>query len=269
MKVLKISKIFDFLFGVSFLFLICFVWVRYFLQETWVTLLVSSFITFAIVSLFHISQKYISSRKELSTQEIQNAKNISNNFLLLKKSEILKEFEDKLKVKYTTKMKSDYIIINKKVLRPIFSLQTITSKEVLETYTKTKDENFEKIIIVCKNASEDAKEIVNYLSNINLIILEQFDAYENIYKPLNFEVPKMEIEKKEKKKITDYLYLAFNKSRTKNYLMISVFMLFSSFVLRYNLYYIVFASITTLMGLYSHFNKRFNTEKNFLKTNFY
>ena len=197
----------------------------------------------------------------MTEKDIENAENISTSFLLLKKAETLKIFEKKLGAKYTIKTKSDYLIINKNILRPIYSVHTISSKEVLETYTKAKEESFEKLIIVCKKASEDAKETLKYFAETKCIILEEFDAYENIFKPLNFDVPTIKKTKKEKRKFVDYLSFALNKQRTKNYLMISVFMLFSSFVLRYNIYYIVFASITTLLGLYSYFNKRFNSKK--------
>lgn len=262
MKVLRISKLFDFLFGVSFLFLISFVWIRYFFENIWLTLFLSSLLTFLIVSIFHISQKYFLTKKNMTEKDIKNASDIATNFLLLKKTETLKIFEKKLAAKYNIKQKSDFLIVNKNILRPIYSASIITSKDVLETYTKTKDENFDKLIIVCKKASIDAKEILPLFSNIKCIVLEEFEAYENIFKPLNFEIPTIKKTKKEKKKITDYLSLALNKQRTKNYLMISVFMLFSSFVLRYNIYYIVFASITTLLGLYSYFNKRFNSKQN-------
>lgn len=262
MKVLKISKLFDFLFGVSFLFLISFVWIRYFFENIWLTLFLSSVLTFLIVAIFHASQKYFLNKKNMTEKDIENASGISTNFLLLKKTETLKIFEKKLGVKYNVKTKSDFLIINKNILRPIYTTSTITSKEVLETYTKTKNENFDKLIIVCKKASDEAKETTQFFGKTNCIILEEFDAYENIFKPLNFDVVIANKAKKEKRKIYDYLSFALNKQRTKNYLMISVFMLFSSFVLRYNIYYIVFASITTLLGLYSYFNKRFNSRQN-------
>ena len=262
MRVLKISKLFDFLFGVSFLFLISFVWIRYFFENIWLTLFLSSLLTFLIVAVFHASQKYFLNKKNMTEKDIQNASDIATNFLLLKKNETLKIFEKKLSVKYNIKIKSDFLIVNKNILRPVYSASIITSKEVLETYTKTKEENFEKLIIVCKKANIDARETTQLFTNIKCIILEEFEAYESIFKLLNFDIIPVKKTKKERKKLADYLSLALNKQRTKNYLMISVFMLFSSFVLRYNIYYIVFASITTLLGLYSYFNKRFNQKQN-------
>ena len=43
-------------------------------------------------------------------------------------------------------------------------------------------------------------------------------------------------------------------------LTISVILLFSSFILRYNVYYLIVATITTSLSLYSHFNTKFNAK---------
>ncbi len=258
MRVLRISKFFDFLFGTAFLFLICFVWTRYFVHDVWKTIAISAIVTFFIISVYHIIKNKKESRKQLTEQEIKNAKKISTNFLLKTKQEILKEFEKNLSKKYQTKIKSDYLIINNNILRPIFSSAVITDKEVIESYTKTKSLSAEKLIIVCKNANVEAKKIANMIDGQKVIVLEEIEAYDDIYKPLNFSVPDKMQDTKKRKKAYDYLSFALNKARTKNYLIVAVFLLFSSFLLRYNIYYIIFASITTLLALYSHFNTRFN-----------
>ena len=138
MRVLKLSKVLDFLIGTSFLFLVSFVWARYFVHNVWLTVLISAISTFLIISIYHIIKKKKELNKFLNEQEIKNAHLISNKFLLLTKQEVLKEFEKELSKKYQTKIKSDYIIINDSILRPVFSSGTITDKEIIESFTKTK-----------------------------------------------------------------------------------------------------------------------------------
>lgn len=260
MKVLKISKVFDFLFGAFFLFLISFVWIRYFLHDFWLTIVLSAFATFLIMAIYHLLQSQKENKKLLSAKEIQNAHAISTKFLLQTKHEVLHEFQKKLNKKYDVQCKSDYLLINKNILRPVFSCSTITDTDVIESYTKTKSLHAEKLIIVCQNASESAKKIAEFVADKKVVILEEMEAYNDIYKPLDFAIPEQKSTKK-KKQMNDYLSFALCKARTKNYLLVSVFMLAASFVLRYNIYYIIFASITTLLALYSHFNKRFNLPK--------
>lgn len=260
MKVLKIGKVFDFLFGAFFLFLISFVWLRYFLHDFWLTIFLSAVATFFVMAAYHVLQNKKESKKALTEKEIENAHAISTKFLLATKQEILQEFGKKLGDKYNVQIKSDYILINNNILRPVFSCSCIVDTDVIESYTKTKKLKAEKLIIVCKNASESAKKICEYVTDKKVIILEEAEAYSDIYKPLNFDVPENKTHKK-KKQMNDYLSFALCKARTKNYLLVSVFMLVASFVLRYNIYYIIFASITTILALYSHFNKRYNLPK--------
>ena len=260
MKKIRISNIFDFLIGTSFLFLVFFVWTRYFVHKIWLTIIISSVLTFFAISIYHIIQTKRQNKKILSENEMKNAHQISTKFLLMTKQEILKEFEKYLSIKYLTKSKSDYLIINDNILRPIFSSATISDRDVIESYTKIKKMNVKKLIIVCQGASTEAKKIAELITDKKVVVLEEFDAFENIYKPLKFEIPKNANERS-KKNIGDYVSFALKKERTKNYLIVAFFLLFSSFILRYNIYYVVFASITTMLGLYSYFNKRFNLPK--------
>lgn len=259
MRKLKIGQIFDFVFGATFLFFMCFVWVRYFLHDFWLTILLSAIITFGIMAIYHFLSRKKFQKNLLSEIDIKNANAIANKFLLLTKQEILKEFCFYLNKKYKTEIKSDYILINNNILRPLFSSGTITDKDVIESYTKTKSHKANKLILVCKKADESALDFAKYITDKKVVILEEFDAYDNIYKPLNFDIPPHEKQTKQRK-FVDYLAFALCKARTKNYILVSAFLLVSSFVLRYNIYYIVFASITTILGLYSYFNKRFNTK---------
>ena len=153
-------------------------------------------------------------------------------------------------------------MVNDKVLKPIYTSQTITDKEILETYLKVKDTPAKTIIITCKQANETCYDFAKMIANKKIIILTEIDAYENIFKPLQFEVHNIEMEQKQKKSFQQFLEFSLNKARTKNYVLVSIFMLFASFVLRYNVYYLIFSSLTGLLALYSHFNLRYNKKLN-------
>ena len=260
MRKLRIGKLFDFVFGAGFLFLICFVWVRYFLHDFWLTIILTSLATFLIVAVYHVVSKKRYEKQSITENDMKCARAISTKFLLLTKQEILKEFCTHLNKKYKTEIKSDYIVINNNILRPLFSGSLITDKDVIESYTKTKGLKAEKLILVCKDADISAINVAKMVTDKKVVILVELSAFENIYKPLEFEIPEIETPK-QRKKFSEYLAFALCKQRTKNYILVSVFLLISSFVLRYNIYYIVFASITTILGLYSHFNRKFNSHQ--------
>ena len=261
MRILKLSKITDFIFFAGLMFLICFLWLRYFLHDFWLAVILSATITFVTMSIYHIFYKNKENKQNISHEEIKKANQITTKFLLSTKTEILKTFFEKLEKKYNTKIKSDYLLVNDNVLRPIYTTQTITDKDILESYTKIKDTSAKKLIITCQNTDESSRLCAKLITDKEIVILTEFEAYETIFKPLEFEVPDINTLQKTKKNFSYYLSFALNKSRTKSYLIVAVFMLFASFVLRYNIYYLIFSSITGLLALYSHFNTRFNKKQ--------
>ena len=257
MKNFKLSRIFDFIFFVSATFLICFVWTRYFVYDVALTLVLSSSITFLLTSIYHIFYVRKTIKKNHSLEELQNAEKFATHFLLSTKQEIIKEFNDKFEAKYNTKAKSDYLLVNDKVLKPIYSSQKITDKDILEIYVKVKNTALKKLIIVCCDAEQSAYDFAKLITNFEVVILTKLDAYKNIFEPLKFDIPNVNVPKK-RKNLNIYLSIAFNKARTKNYAVVSAFLLFSSYVFRYNIYYLIFSSITAALALYSHFNTKFN-----------
>lgn len=201
-------------------------------------------------------------KNEINRKEIENANNISTGFLLTAKADILKKFCQKLEKKYPTKQEKGYIKVNSNILIPMFETQEITDKEVFNAYLKTKSLECKKLILVCNSFSNSATTAKELIKDKNIVILDAMNAYKNIYKPLQFDIPKFENKPEKKHKVKNMLNVAFSKKQTKSYFFVSAFLLFGSFVLRYNVYYLIMASITTLFALYAHFNKRFNFSRN-------
>lgn len=264
MRKTKISFIFDFLFGVSFVFLVVFVWTRYFLHDFALTIIVSIVISFVICALYYFFVKRKQAKNELSNKEFQQINDISLNFLLSTKQENLKTFMTFLPKSANAEIKSDQIVFDKTALKPIFNVTELTDKEILESYTKIKNTNITRLIICCKSISEKGLKIARLVSDKEIVVLNQFEAYKKIYKPVNYCPVKRECKQKKQNTFKNLLAVAFNKKRTKDYFWVSFVLIFSSFILRYNIYYLISASITCCLALYAHFNKRFNKfETNF------
>ena len=261
MRRISLRNILDFMFGASFVFLVALIWCRLFSHNNILNVILASAISLIICTIIYLFRQKKYKKIEYNKFEQATIKSISNQFLLSTKQEVIKSFYNLLSIKYDVKIKSDFLFVNNNILRPIYSLRFITDKEVLETYKKLKNLSAEKVIIVCKNYTQEAKEISATIKDTKMILLNEVEAYENIFKPLNFVPQKIEQpEKKRFKKLNEYLQIAFNKKLTKNYVLVSVFMIFGSFVLRYNIYYLLFASLTAIFALYSYFNKRFNKQ---------
>lgn len=259
MKKSKLSLLFDFLFGVSAVFLVVFVWTRYFLHDFWLTIVLSVIISFCVCSLYYFVGRKKRKKLEISKSEVKKISDISTYFLLSTKTETLKTFLNFLPKEKNPKIKSDMILCEKTALRPLYHSTEITDKDVIESYAKIKNTAFEKLIICCKSASAKAKEIAGLISSKEILILTEVDAYKKIYLPVDFNPPIIEVSPKNKQNnLKNLASVAFNKKRTKDYFIVSVILFFSSFILRYNIYYLIWSTVTCSFALYSYFNKRFN-----------
>lgn len=260
---LKLSGIIDFIFGTTFVFATCFLWTRYFLHNFVLSILLSAIISFCVVLLYILLRRKKTEKALVAKSELAAAHDISTFFLLSTKPETIKAFETIVSQKHSVKTKGNLVIADKVALCPIYTRTEITDKDVLDSFAKIKNTNIEKIIICCQNASAKAKDIANIITTKQIVIYNEFDAYKYIFKPANFKVEPQLKQKKTsaKQRLLKCAQMAFNKSRTKSYLMVSFILLLSSFVLRYNLYYLIVATTTTALALYSHFNTKFNTSK--------
>lgn len=257
----KLSIVLDFVFGTVFVFLICMLWARFFIHNLFVCILICAIITFCVVALYILISKKNTKKITESKKELSVASDISTYFLLCTKQETLKEFHNILSNFGSVKSKGDVLLTNDVAIRPLYYSTEITDKDVLESFAKIKNTSIKKIVLCCKSSNPKAKEIAEIIKEKQIIILTEFDAYKKIYEPANFVV-KLPSNPKEKstikERIKNYSQFALNKQRTKNYLFVSVALLIGSFILRYNIYYLIFATLTTALALYSHFNKKFN-----------
>jgi len=255
----KLSEIFDFVFGTTFVFLSVLIWMRYFVHNTWLTLTISGAIAFSLVGLIHFVKQKKKDKTNITKQELTNANNCTKHFMFSNKTDALNVLLNLLKTKYEVIKKSDYLIFNNIVLRPIYYKLKITDEMVLETFVKTKSLNPKKIIIVSKSIEANALQFAKSIKQTEIVLLNEQEFYFSILKPLNFQCQNAEFEAiKKEHHFKNFLNVVFNKQRTKGYTITAVILLFASFLLRYNLYYIIMTSVLSFFAIFSHFNKAFN-----------
>ena len=103
MRKTKLSLIMDFIFGTVFTFLICFIWVRYFVHNIYLNLLICTALTFLVVASFHLYKKKQTEKQFLSAKEQNLAINSANFFITKGNKNTVKIFEEILKQKYFVK----------------------------------------------------------------------------------------------------------------------------------------------------------------------
>lgn len=197
---------------------------------------------------------------------MENAENSYLSLVCQGKSKTIDFFANLAKKKHQNiKKHKSYVVIyheteNVKTILcfdPSFDGLNVT--KFMEIYTKIKQENATKIVICCKEVSD--KNLQTFLSNFNekILILNQYDTYEKLYKYYDF-FPEITNTYKSDKKLLfkDFISYSFNKKRTKNYLFSALILIFCSMFVRSSLYYCIISSVLIICAIISQFNSLYN-----------
>lgn len=259
----KFLFIFQILLKLLLVFLIAFVWLRFFLDSVWVSLALSLGITIAFEILHTTLKRKSKTRESLKIKEKETAENM---FLSLStQNSCIDFFEEMLKTRHNNiEKKKKYIIIKKEekktILYPYVYLSPIKPENIIEILKDTKKENLDKITIICYDYDKDT---LAFLKNFKeeIILLDRFESY-SLFKEYEF-YPKITQKYKKDAKLTfkDLLSFAFNRSRTKGYLFSAIILFITSFFVPINLYYCIICSLLLLFALISYINPKYNKKQ--------
>ncbi|MGN1200813.1 MAG: hypothetical protein ACI4R8_00920 [Candidatus Caccovivens sp.] len=245
---------------ITLIFLLCFVWLRYFLRKLWLAILISVVLTL----LFYLVLLYFSHKKKsvqgLKIKEKEEAENI---FLSLATGIDSMDFFVTLASSHYDKVTKhkEYIAMQnsdkkeKTVLFAHLSFQGLDTGKFVDIYNKIKKEKAEKIIILCHSVVD--KQLNLFLKNFNenILIFDQYETYQKLYKFYDC-FPKITKKYVGESKLTfkDFLSFSFNKKRAKGYLFSAFVLIFSGLFVRTTIYYCIIASLLIIFAILSQFN---------------
>lgn len=256
----KILNIFQILLQVALIFFIVLIWARYFISSLWLSLLVSGIVTTIIGLLIRFLQNKTNTAKNLKLQEKEDAENI---FLsLCTSSTPLNFFYELAKTKHKAIKKGKYILIEHEedivALIPILSFSPLQSDDLLPFISLAKKNNWKKIVVVCGEVDRNTNSFAKNF-DIEILLLDKYNSYSNLYKPYDF-FPTITMKYKKDKKLAfkDLVAYSFNRGRTKGYLFSAFILFLSSLLIRPSIYYCIIASLLLLFALISYTNPYFN-----------
>ena len=271
------------------LFLLCFVWTRYVFRKLWLSVILSLFIaTIIYVILWFLGQKK-NNKQGLKLKEKADAEDMYLSLvcqnkpidffanILAKQYEKIDKHPDYVtyvqnksadEQKQTKNSQNESLKSLEKYEKTVLyfdnSFDGLNVSKFLKIYNKLKKEKANEIIIICKEISD--KQVFSICQNFKekFVILDQYQAYQKIYKP-NQTYPEIEVKCKNEKKMVfkDFVSYSFNKNRTKGYLFSAFVLILSSLFVRATIYYCIIASILVVFALVSQFNPYFNKKNDF------
>lgn len=261
MNKLKISIILDYVFYYFCIFLSLTIWLRFFLHNTALIISISSLCSLIFITLIFLLKRKKSQKDNLSQLDKVNANNFMNEMLFLSITEQCNKICTILNIS-TENIENDYIFYNNCIIKPLFTLQKITSNNILQLLIQTKSINYEKLIIISNNFDNNCPAFNNIFNNVKISFFNQYEFYNSCLKKINYK-PNFETKKVAKKTNYKQLFnLIFSQKKAKSYFMYAFLLFFCGLFFRYNIYYIISSSIMFILAIIAKFNKKSSQIKN-------
>ncbi len=261
----RISLIFQEILKFVLIFLLSFIWLRYFIRKLWIAVLVSVLVSAAIYGILLFFQRRKQAKIGLKLKEKMDAENMFLSLacedkpidffvqLASKKHDNITKHKNHLVIKHETGTKT--------LLYADFSFEGLNIPRFMTIYNKIKKEKCGKIVICCREVSD--KQLVSFCQNFEekFLILDEYQTYEKLYKFYDC-FPKITHQYKKEKRLAfkEFLAYSFNKQRTKGYLFSSLILILCGLFVRTTIYYCVIASLLVVFALISQFNPYFNVK---------
>ncbi len=249
----RITPIFQSFFKIILIFLLCFVWLRYFIRSLVSTVIASALLTFVIDCVTRIVFSKHIKKQQLKDKERQEANDMF--FSMAIKEKPMSFFESLYKEKKDISVHKQYLTFKEEntkiLLYPHWNFKEVTIDEITHVIKISKKEKTNKIIILGDSFS---KECFSFAKNFpeEIVLYDKFDTYTNIYKKHElFPLITKKTEEKKKFSLKELLAYSFDRKRAKGYLFSAMALLFCSLFVRTTLYYSIVASILLIFSLLS------------------
>lgn len=260
----KINYLLQILLKSALIFILIFIWLKFFLKSIWLSILIalSSTIFIEAILLFLLRK-----RRKISSLRANEIEDAENMFLsLIELDNPLNFFLNLVKTRHSCCIKhKNFIEIRhcnkiKTILYPFPHLKKLEESDIITIIKNTKKISPDKIVIPCDCYNKSCMDFLKNF-NMNIVLLDKYQTYKLLFKEYEF-YPEITIKfKKEKKKnLKDFISYSLNRSRSKGYIFSAIILFVMSFFVYQNIYYYVMISVLLLLGILSFSNKRYNVK---------
>lgn len=252
MSKFKIVNLFDKLFITICLFLVFFAWANFYIKNLFATFFLSLILTAGTCFAIFYFYKHKQTKSLISKQKIEDRNKTFLAFCLSNKNEQFEILKQTFGVEKTVE---DFYVCNKDFYFVFNQNETLCENDFLNIIANARQHDFENLNIICNKAS---KLNLNILKGkiISIICKEKLVELFN-EKHTNINVNNLNLEP-EKFCWKDFAINFFNEKKAKSYFVCGLVLLFSSLILPYNFYYIIFGSMLMLFAVICKILPKFN-----------
>ena len=249
MSKFKFVNIVDTVFVTLAILLIIFAWVQFFIKNIILSLILASIISLCIIFLM---------RRIKSKKQTRHLNNVAQTTEMLKfkltiqtlpHSKLISLIKHLIPSKYEPKTIKGDIIATKDGVTHVFTTyfhNELTESQLLEII-KTKQ--YKNITIFCSAFSNDVKSVCNVFINKNIRLINLEELY-NLFEQNNITIDTSNINlTKHKITLLEILKNAISRNKSKGYFISGIVLLFTSLIIPYKIYYVVFSSALFALSL--------------------
>jgi len=225
-----------------------FVWIQYFWRSFWQTLLLAIPLTTLTFWIIKIITSKKNEHKEQTAADEKKIIEASQQFLIAPKKEVISFFKQVLaqqygEIKETTKGLHFKIDGENYLFIPSYSTLKLVDRDILPLLQNKGC----KVVTACKNYSDEAEDLANIFSK-RIELWDEKQVYSKLLKPTGTYPQLIKIEQTKVKR--DYRKIIFARQKAKPYFFSGLVILFASFFVRFNIYYVIISSLLFFTSMY-------------------
>ncbi len=245
MSKFKLINILDKVFVCFVLFLIVFALVQFFVGGFGLSLFLSLLVTASILCVFYFFKHKISSKKELAKSTAFEIENCYLNFSMMSKTQQLNLIKKFVPTDNCPIVKSNHIDCKNQIIVVIQSSKEIDKSSFIDCIKNCLGTQKE-IVVFAHSYSSDTKEFAKML-NKKIVLLDKNNFY--LLCKNNKIIFKNNFKNIEKIKLKDIFVNFFDKKHTKGFFFSGFVLIFTSFIIPFQNYYLFFGIILLIFSL--------------------
>lgn len=253
--------IIDNIFIFILLFTLNLIWCLYFFAEPLWGVIVAVAISVIEIVVYKLISRKKRAKNNIKLQELKRIQQIRDTFIYMPKEIIVNFFFKLASTKHTAIAKTSYVVVGqeqKVIVYPMFKIANLSADELIDIYNSVKEQSVKKIIVLCNTFEQDVLNVIKNFS-IKTLVLDYMQTYNDLLKEYSFypEITQTQTGTA-KYGFKQLLLLAFDKKKTRGYVVSALFIAFASVFVRYKIYYLIVASLLILMAIACQFSLKFN-----------
>lgn len=249
MSKFKLINMLDSLFLSIVTFLIIFAWIQFFLKQIFLSLFLSAILSIALILIFRWLRlkKHIKEQsKSTSSIDLLRFKLAIQTMPTRSLAGIIKKL---IPESYAARTNKEDLVFIKNTQTHIFTFyysNILTESKLLELIKHKKTSN---LTIFCSSFDKDVKGIASAFKNIKITLVNIEELYK-IFTQHNLSVDSSHIDlNKSKITIKEILKNSLSRHHAKGYFVSGLILLFTSLIIPYKVYYVVFSSALFILSL--------------------